>query len=280
MIQIDQIDALRTALRGLRAEGARLALVPTMGNLHAGHVSLLRAARARCECVVATIFVNPSQFGPNEDLQLYPRTPEADIELLRAEGVDLLFMPSVEQVYPQSNPQLTIDIPELSGLYCGRRRPNHFKGVLLVVNILFNMIRPDVAVFGKKDYQQLRLIELMVQHLHLPIEIMRVDTGRDDRGLALSSRNQYLSAAELELAPELYQQLQECELGLRTGLGPSAAAERSLQSLQRLGFAPEYLVAVDPVSLQALEEAQQSMLLLVAAQLGRARLIDNLEISL
>ena len=268
------------ALSGLRADGARLALVPTMGNLHAGHVSLLRAARARCERVVATIFVNPSQFGPNEDLQLYPRTPEEDIELLRTEGVDLLFMPSIEQVYPQSNPQLTIDIPELSGLYCGRQRPNHFKGVLLVVNILFNMIRPDVAVFGKKDYQQLRLIELMVQYLHLPIEIMRVDTGRDDRGLALSSRNQYLSAAELELAPELYQQLQECELGLRTGLGPSVAAERSLRSLQRLGFAPEYLVAVDPVSLQALGESQQSMLLLAAAQLGRARLIDNLEIQL
>ena len=278
---ITRLAELRPALASLRPPGsAGWALIPTMGNLHLGHAHLIRAARARCPLSVVSLFVNPSQFGPNEDLQLYPRTPEQDVELLRTEGVDLLFMPGVEQIYPAPDPELTIDIPQLSRLYCGRERPNHFRGVLTVVNLLFNLVQPELAAFGKKDYQQLRLIELMTNYLHYPIEILRVDTGRDRSGLALSSRNSYLTPEQLQRAPELYQQLQACARALRAGAPPEAATQPSWQALEAAGFVPEYLQVADPESLQPLASAQPGMIILAAARLGRARLIDNLEVQL
>ena len=277
---ISKLDQLPPALESLRARGGQLALVPTMGNLHGGHQSLIRHARQSCPLVAVSIFVNPSQFGPNEDLQLYPRTPQNDIELLQNEQVDLLFMPAVEQIYPNATAKLFIDIPELSQLHCGHSRPNHFKGVLLIVNMLFNLLRPDVAVFGKKDYQQLRLISIMAEYLHMGVRILPVDTSRDANGLALSSRNQYLTAEQLQLAPELYRQLQQCSQALVAGVEPAEAAERSITALQKFGFKPEYLQVVDPINMRALARSQQQMLVLAAANLGRARLIDNLEVSL
>ena len=277
---ISKLDQLPPALNSLRARGGQLALVPTMGNLHGGHQSLIRHARQSCPLVAVSIFVNPSQFGPNEDLQLYPRTPQQDIELLQNEQVDLVFMPAVEQIYPDATAKLFIDIPELSQLHCGHSRPNHFKGVLLIVNMLFNLLRPDVAVFGKKDYQQLRLISIMAEYLHMGVRILPVDTSRDANGLALSSRNRYLTAEQLQLAPELYRQLQQCGQALIAGVEPAEAAERSITALQKFGFKPEYLQVVDPINMRALARSQQQMLVLAAANLGRARLIDNLEVSL
>ena len=217
---------LRAALDAVSASGKRIAFVPTMGNLHEGHLDLVRRARDICDVTVVSIFVNPLQFGANEDLDAYPRTMAADKEKLFAEGVDYLFAPGVDQIYPEGMECHTkVRVPDLSETLCGSSRPGHFDGVTTVVNKLFNIVRPDVAVFGEKDFQQLSIIRKMVEDLYMPVEIVGVATARAEDGLALSSRNGYLSAGERARAPRLHQTLQQVAARLGQGGGDREGLE-------------------------------------------------------
>ena len=269
---------------GLRAAlaqaGGRVGFVPTMGNLHSGHLALVREARRLADTVVVSIFVNPLQFGANEDLDSYPRTLEADQAALRAEGVDLLFAPPVEVMYPVPLARQTrVEVPGISDLYCGASRPGHFAGVATVVCKLFNMVQPDLAVFGKKDYQQLRVIRQMVRDLAMPVEIVGLDTVREPDGLAMSSRNQYLDARERAIAPRLYQTLREAAAAVAAGERDYAGlAARMRERLDRAGFRTDYFEFADARSLQPAAPGTDRLVILAAAWLGRARLIDNIEV--
>ena len=213
MQTIESIAQLRTLRKQWYKEGKTVALVPTMGNLHAGHLTLIAAARETCDIVVSSIFVNPLQFGKNEDLATYPRTIEQDKTALQQHATDVLFLPSVEEMYPRGLDQQTfVEVPEISSILCGASRPGHFRGVATVVNKLFNMVQPDHAFFGQKDYQQLQVIRLMAQDLSLDIEIHGVATQRAEDGLALSSRNGYLNAHERQLAPQIPQMMNQFAL--------------------------------------------------------------------
>ena len=281
MITIESLEQLREQLAARRAAG-RVAFVPTMGNLHEGHLALVREARKHADCVVASIFVNPMQFGANEDLDKYPRTLQADQAALAAEGVDILFTPSVSTMYPKPlADQTRVEVPHISNLYCGASRPGHFVGVATVVCKLFNMVQPQVAVFGKKDFQQLLVIRRMVADLAMPIDIVGVDTVRDGDGLAKSSRNQYLSEQQRRIAPQLHRQLQH--LAERLGDGerdvPRLQADMR-QALDQAGFVTDYVEIVDADSLQAMRDDSHNVAILAAAQLGGARLIDNIEVHL
>lgn len=260
----------------------RIAFVPTMGNLHAGHLKLVQVARERAGFVVASIYVNPMQFGPKEDFASYPRTPEDDKRALADAGTDLLFMPTTEEIYPRGvAAQTFVEVPELGNILCGAFRPGHFRGVTTVVNRLFNLVQPDIAVFGKKDYQQLKLIRLMVSDLGLPIDIVGVDTLREDDGLAMSSRNNYLRPDERRLAPRLYAVL--CDLRdeiLRVGQIPWEAESTGVDRLQRAGFRTEYVSVVRQQDLGPPTRADRELVILAAAWLGRTRLIDNIEINI
>ena len=218
METVTTIAAVRERVRAWRREGLRVAFVPTMGNLHPGHVSLIEAARAHGERFVASIFVNPMQFGPNEDFAHYPRTPHEDEHMLAAAGCDLMFMPEVAEIYPNGSERATrVEVPGLSRVLEGEFRPGHFEGVSTVVAKLFHIVDPDVAVFGEKDFQQLAVIRRMVAELCMPVEIVGAPTVRDGDGLAMSSRNQYLTAAERALAPRIYAALQAAAARLRAG---------------------------------------------------------------
>ena len=267
---VAELKIARAALQG------RVAFVPTMGNLHAGHIALVQAARARADQVVASIFVNRMQFGPREDFASYPRTPEADAAKLRDAGVAILFQPDERQMYPRGVEGHTfIEVPGLSDVLCGAVRPGHFRGVATVVNRLFNLVAPDVALFGKKDYQQWRIIERMVADLGMPIEIVGLDTVREPDGLAMSSRNQYLSPTERAVAGALYATLVAFARGPRPPDWSDAEAA-ALTHLAAAGFAPEY-VSVRRQADLATPAVGDSLVVLAAARLGRARLIDNLE---
>jgi len=271
---------LVAALDQTRARGGRVALVPTMGALHAGHASLVDEARARVtpdDAVVVSIFVNPMQFGPGEDLDRYPRTFDADLEVCREHGADVVFAPSVDEVYPGGNPQVTVEPGPLGSVLEGATRPGHYRGVLTVVAKLFGLVRPDLAVFGQKDYQQLVLIRRMAADLCLGVEVVGAATVREDSGLALSSRNAYLDADQKRLALALSR-------ALRAGAdaGP-AGAERVLADATAVldtaeGVDVDYLALTDP----ALGDppASGEARLLVAARVGSTRLIDNIEIHL
>ncbi len=281
MRTVHELPELRAALAELRARGP-LAFVPTMGNLHAGHLALVREARRRTAGVVVSIFVNPLQFGPDEDLDRYPRTLEADRRALQAEGAALLFAPPVEVMYPVPLEQQTrVEVPGIGELYCGASRPGHFTGVATVVCKLFNMVQPDLAVFGKKDYQQLQVIRRMVRDLAMPVEIVGVDTVREPDGLAMSSRNQYLSAQERRIAPALYRELQGAAERIAAGERDWAALEASVAgALAEAGFRPDYVAVADAETLLAPTADSRRLVILAAAWLGRARLIDNIEIPL
>jgi pantoate--beta-alanine ligase len=268
------------ALRQYRQGVARVAFVPTMGNLHAGHLALARAAREHADTVIASVFVNRLQFGPGEDFERYPRTLRADGEKLAEAGVDALFAPDEAELYPE--PQTCfVEPPELQHLLEGEFRPGHFRGVATVVLKLFNCVQPQVAIFGKKDYQQWMLIRLMARQLALPIEIVGMDTVRAPDGLALSSRNAYLSPAERAEAPRLYRTL--CALKesvLQEGVARSAALqEAARQSLDKHGWKTDYLAVRQQSDLQAPSSATQKLVIVAAARLGTTRLIDNLEIN-
>ena len=266
------------ALAALRPPGQRLAFVPTMGYIHEGHLSLVDLARARAPAVVASIFVNPLQFGPGEDLERYPRNPPRDLATLEERGVDLVFLPRVEEIYQEREPTVTVEPGPLGKRLCGVFRPGHFRGVLTVVAKLFGLVRPDVAVFGRKDFQQLVMIKRMVRDLELGVEIIACDTVREPDGLAMSSRNTFLSSDEREAAPALARGLHQAAARFREGerranvlLGAvhDALAENRLVRLQ-------YAEVVDPGSLDPVDPAPEGAVIVLAAFCGAVRLIDNL----
>jgi pantoate--beta-alanine ligase len=281
MISARTVADLRARIREWRARENRIALVPTMGNLHTGHLRLVRHARAIADRVVVSIFVNPMQFGPGEDFASYPRTLEADRAALMEADADLLFIPDVEVVYPRGPEQMTrVEVPALGDILCGASRPGHFAGVTTVVAKLFNLVQPDTAVFGEKDFQQLVIIRRMVEDLNMPVSIEGVATVREPDGLAMSSRNSYLQAGERAIAPRLYQLL--CELRDRVLAGErnyTAVERAALEALALSGFEPDYVSVRRAADLAPPANADQALRVLAAARLGATRLIDNIDIS-
>lgn len=273
---------LQKAIREARQAGHSIAFVPTMGNLHEGHLDLVRKARRLCDIVVVSIFVNPMQFGAGEDLDAYPRTPSADKEKLFAEGVQILYTPSCEEIYPEGiDTQTQVQVPDLADTLCGENRPGHFTGVATVVSKLFNIVRPDVAIFGEKDFQQLSIIRKMVLDLCMPIEIVGVRTAREEDGLALSSRNGYLTASERAIAPKLNEVLTECREAIACGFDNFHELEVHAQlKLIQAGFEPDYFEIRDARTLREVTEETEELAILVAAKLGKPRLIDNVRLAL
>ncbi|MBV8145941.1 MAG: pantoate--beta-alanine ligase [Gammaproteobacteria bacterium] len=280
MDTVTTIAAVRAQVQRWRSEGLRVAFVPTMGNLHEGHMSLIEAARRHGERFVASIFVNPMQFGPNEDFAHYPRTPREDERMLAQAGCSLMFMPDVTEIYPNGAERATrIEVPGLSRILDGEFRPGFFEGVSTVVAKLFHIVEPDVAVFGEKDFQQLTIIRRMVADLCMPIEIVGAPTVRDADGLAMSSRNQYLTAAERALAPRIYQALQAAAARLKAGDVDFASIERGgFEKLGSAGFQPDYFCVRKADDLAAATAAAPELVILTAARIGKARLIDNVQV--
>ena len=279
MRTVHTVAELRAQLVAWRAAGERIAFVPTMGNLHAGHIELVNQGRKRAQRVVASVFVNPLQFGANEDFGRYPRSLPQDAEKLAAAGCDLLFAPSVEEMYPQGVGATTVRVAGVTEMLEGEFRPGHFDGVATVVNILFNLVQPDVALFGQKDYQQLAVIRRMVADLRLPLEVVGVPTLRAEDGLALSSRNQYLSAEERTRAATVHRVLSGIAEGLRAGRRDYEVLQsEAALTLQRAGFRPQY-VAIRSADLLEPTASASDWVVLVAAFLGATRLIDNLVVA-
>ena len=280
MDTVTTIAAVREHVQAWRRAGLRVAFVPTMGNLHPGHVSLIEAARRHGERFLASIFVNPMQFGPNEDFAHYPRTPREDERMLAAAGCSLMFMPDVTEIYPNGAERATrIEVPGLSRILDGEFRPGHFEGVSTVVAKLFHIVEPDVAVFGEKDFQQLSVIRRMVADLCMPVEIVGAPTVRDGDGLAMSSRNQYLTAAERALAPRIYEALQAAAARLQAGDTDFASIERAgFAALEKAGFQPDYFSVRRADDLGAATAAARHLVVLTAARIGKARLIDNVQV--
>ena len=277
---LSTIDALREQISDWRKAGERIAFVPTMGNLHNGHLKLVDNAKTQADRVIVSIFVNPMQFGKNEDLDSYPRTLEADCAGLTAHGADAVFTPTPDIMYPRGlDVQTFVEVPLLGDLYCGASRAGHFRGVSTIVCKLFNLVQPDVACFGQKDYQQLAIIRQMVTDLSMPIEIIGVPTERAEDGLALSSRNGYLTPEQRAMAPKLYQLLQQLRSLVLAGEHDYRALEQQTkQQLTDAGFKPDYIDISDRSDLTLAESALQEKVILAAAWLGTTRLIDNLEI--
>ena len=276
MKTVHTIADLRQTLRAWRLADERIGFVPTMGNLHAGHSSLIEAARQRCDRVVASIFVNPLQFGLNEDFEQYPRTLEADQVELEARGADLLFAPANAEMYPDGTPETVVKVGAITDELCGAFRPGHFDGVSTVVNIVFNLVQPDLAVFGIKDYQQFEVIRRMVADLKMPVELVAAPIVRDADGLAMSSRNQYLGEADRARAAQLYAQLQSVAAAVRADfVSYPAACEAAMAALREHGFEPQYLELRAPDL--SVPTPDGPWVLLAAAMLGGTRLIDNLQ---
>lgn len=281
MNTVKTVRELRAAVARARSEGKRIGLVPTMGNLHSGHAALVTKAAQRADFVVATIFVNPMQFGPNEDLATYPRTLAADQERLIEAGCHLLFTPNVEEMYPHGMAdQTTVSVPVISEGLCGASRPGHFDGVSTVVSKLFNMVQPDLAVFGEKDFQQLAVIRALVRDLNMPIQIIGEPTVRAEDGLALSSRNGYLSAEQRAIAPQLYRVIQTIGRAIDGGdKNFSQLLEAGKAELQALGLRPDYLEVREATSLRPATAQDDDLVILAAVFLGKTRLIDNLHLN-
>ena len=273
---------LRAIIANWRQQGDRVGFVPTMGNLHAGHLSLMAQCRSLSDRVVASIFVNPLQFAPGEDYVSYPRTLDLDAAALQAAGVDLLFAPATELIYPGHEEERTrIHVPTLESMLCGVSRPDFFSGVATVVNLLFNLVRPQLAVFGEKDYQQLLVIRRMVADLHLPVEIVGGALVREADGLAMSSRNAYLTPEQRRRAPALYRALVTAAEALRTGGGDFTAIEdRGGAALESAGLRTDYFSVRRASDLHPARAGDSQLRILAAAKLGRARLIDNIGIQL
>lgn len=278
---LDQIAALRTLTADWRRAGLRIALVPTMGNLHAGHLELVRVALTRADRVITSSFVNPLQFGPAEDFARYPRTPWRDAELLRAGGCHCLFAPDEAEVYPRGRMNQTrVEVPILSDMLCGATRPGHFAGVATVVAKLFNMAQPDLALFGEKDFQQLLIIRRLAADLNLPIEVVGVPIVREPDGLALSSRNAYLTEAERAIAPRLHATLREAATALLEGRSIASAERDATARLRAAGFQPDYFCVRRRADLGSVGPGDRELVIVAAAALGKARLIDNLIVEL
>jgi pantoate--beta-alanine ligase len=271
------IQEMRNMVRAARNEGRRVGLVPTMGALHIGHISLIEAAVKDCDFVVVSIFVNPTQFGPGEDFEKYPRPLQADLEICRKAQVDVVFAPEPEQMYPTEN--LTwVTVEKLTGSLCGRSRPGHFRGVTTVCTKLFNVVTPDFAYFGQKDAQQAIVIKRMVADLNMPLEIIICPTVREANGLAVSSRNQYLSAQQRKDAANIYKSLQTCRKSIEAGTTETHKIIAEMQKiLQQIPSAQiEYISIVDAETLESVDKIAGKVLAAVAVKVGPARLIDNI----
>lgn len=279
METVREIAALRQAVAEFRAEGAGIALVPTMGALHAGHIALVEAARRPGTKVVASIFVNPKQFGPNEDLARYPRREQADLRMMEAAGCDLVWIPSVETMYPDGF-ATTVSVAGVSETFDGAARPGHFDGVATVVGKLFNQVRPDTAYFGEKDFQQLAVIRRMVSDLDMGIDIVGVPTQREDDGLALSSRNIYLDEEERAKATALPRALGVAARSIGRGDDVEAALSDARATLSAAGFTIDYVALADAETLAENPDADRPRRLLAAARMGSTRLIDNIAIEM
>jgi pantoate--beta-alanine ligase len=276
---VNRVFELREAIKIWRSNGESVAFVPTMGNLHAGHLQLVSTAKKKADRVVVSIFVNPTQFGIGEDFETYPRTEREDQEKLAAENADLLFQPSVADIYT-SDAKTIVTVTGLSDLYCGASRPGHFTGVATVVSKLFNIVQPDIALFGLKDFQQLTVIKTMVRDLNIPVEITGVDTVRESSGLAMSSRNGYLTDAEKKVAPKLYYSLCAARDTILTGNRNYADIEQqAMQFLQQAGFQPDYFSVCRSSDLKKADAEDMDLVLLAAVKLGKTRLIDNIYFS-
>ncbi len=271
------IQGLAASLQPARAARKSIGFVPTMGNLHEGHLTLVREAKKICDVVVVSIFVNPIQFGPNEDFDSYPRTLDQDSQLLAEVGCDIIFAPSVEQMYG-NKPRLTnISVSQITSDLCGLQRPGHFDGVAVVVTKLFNMVQPNYAFFGEKDYQQLAVIRQFVRDLNIPLEVIGIPIVRAADGLALSSRNGYLSAEQRQIAPTIYQSLKTAAHALQQGENLSQVLANIKATLTAAGFVVDYVEA-RTTELQKIEAFSEDLVLFVAAKLGNTRLIDNLQV--
>jgi pantoate--beta-alanine ligase len=279
MQTITRIADLRELVTNWRLGRESIAFVPTMGNLHMGHASLMAAAHLHGRRVISSIFVNPLQFGPSEDFSAYPRTPDDDGDVLREYGVDALFHPTVEEMYPEGSAGSTVvDVPGLTDILCGAFRPGHFQGVATVVVKLFCLVQPDVAIFGEKDYQQLTVIRRVVQDLNLPVKIVGAPTVRAEDGLALSSRNRYLSAGERATAPAIYRALDQARRRLEAGDRDYASIEaEGLGSITAAGIRPDYFEVRTADRLERPTGDEVQLVVLAAGRLGKARLIDNLQ---
>ena len=273
--------ALRTLLSPFRLEGKTIALVPTMGNLHAGHISLVERAGQSADIVVTSLFVNPTQFGENEDLDSYPRTLQADQEKLEKAGNHFLFAPSVDEIYPAGLNQSTVHVPGCTTGLCGGKRPGHFDGVSTIVTKLFHIVQPDTAIFGEKDFQQLCTIKKMVNDLCFPIKIIGVETCREADSLAMSSRNGYLSDDERTKAPALYGALLQIKTALLAGdIHHEALIKNGIQQIEKQGFVSDYLEIREASTLQPAENNDKNLVILIAAFIGKTRLIDNISVIL
>jgi pantoate--beta-alanine ligase len=271
------IQGLSASLTPARSARKIIGFVPTMGNLHEGHLNLVREARKLCDVVVVSIFVNPIQFGPNEDFENYPRTLEHDSHLLADVGCDIVFAPSVEQMYGNKPRFTNISVSNITNDLCGLQRPGHFDGVAVVVTKLFNIVQPNFAFFGQKDYQQLAVIRQFVRDLNIPLEVIGVPITRAEDGLALSSRNGYLTEEQRKIAPSIFQSLKAAEQELHNGVSLVEVLENIKHTLTQAGFIVDYVEARTP-ELQKIEAFNQNVILFVAAKLGTTRLIDNVQV--
>lgn len=275
------ITDLRTTISAWRQQGLKIAFVPTMGNLHQGHIALVDKAKSVADKVVVSIFVNPMQFGANEDIDNYPKTMAADQEKLIAAGTDLLFTPTTKIIYPKTiDQQSFVEVPNISDGYCGESRPGHFRGVSTVVCKLFNIVQPDIACFGLKDYQQVQVIQIMVEDLSMPIEIIPVETVREPSGLALSSRNSYLTAQEKEIAPILNQNIQWLAKEIKGNSDFIGLAQQAASNINKAGLKTDYIHICHARTLQPASKLDKELVILAAAHCGKARLIDNLQVFL
>lgn len=281
MITIDDIQQLRNIIKSWRQQGLTIAFVPTMGNLHAGHISLIEEAHKHADKVIASIFINPMQFGENEDIGNYPRTLQEDQKKLITANTDALFTPTPQIMYPKGlDKQTYVEVPNVSEVYCGESRPGHFRGVSTIVCKLFNIVQPDFACFGLKDYQQVQVIQSMVEDLSLPIEIIEVATKREPSGLALSSRNGYLTSDEKAIAPALSQSIHWLAEKLKDHELSDALVEEAIQKVNQSGMKVDYIHVCHARTLAPATVSDKALVILAAAHCGKARLIDNLQVNI
>jgi len=280
MIQANDKDALRVVMRGYRSNSEITAFVPTLGNLHDGHLSLVRKAKEVSDRVVVSIFLNPTQFDKPEDLASYPQTLENDLALLKAENVDLVFLPQASEMYPEGS-AARVEVDGISEILEGDSRPGHFSGVATIVAKLFNLVQPDISVFGEKDFQQLMLIRRMERDLDFGIQIIAAPTAREETGLAMSSRNNYLDSSQRnDIAPALYVEMQKIKESIVKGESDYLALQtKSIETLSKQGFKPDYIEVRNAEDLSVATKKDKNLVILVSAWLGKARLIDNITVS-
>ncbi len=282
MYQATSVIELRQYIQHWKNHGKSIAFIPTMGNLHQGHISLIEKGQSLCDHTICSIFVNPMQFGPNEDFNHYPRTLERDIDQLETIGCDLVYLPAASELYPDGLEKITqVQVTDLTGVFEGAHRPGHFTGVATIVLKLLNIVRPDVSIFGKKDFQQYRVISKMVEDLNLEVDIIGAETTREPNGLATSSRNQYLSADQKELASLIYRTLKESAASITAGENTFDKLEqRAIERLNQAGFETDYFCVCNVETLETASPEDRRLVILVTARLGETRLLDNIEVDL